>query len=477
MANISRRAFIQSSGAVTAAAGISKSRPSEAQTRGASTEGNILVMVYLTGGVDSLNLIVPTEGASRTHYELARPDMAIDASATLSLGASGFGLHPSATGLHALYEQANSPLAIVQAAGSPAHSRSHAEAQLFMYNGTPGVRTTSTGWLTRHLDTVPTASSSILLPGLTLGPEPSPAFKGSHETMTVERDTYFRSGMLTNGFTYHRNEQRTAFRALYNLDTSRVHVDGLQALNAANLVELFADNDYATAGAIDYSTSTFNRRLKRVAQMIKAELGLRAVAVEHDNWDTHQGQGVTDGWFPSRVGDLSNGLAAFYDDMANSGSDLANRVTVVVMSEFGRKLRQNDDSGFGHGYGGAMFVLGGATNGGQLHGTWPGLDNASLYQGQDLAVTTDYRRVLSEVLIRRMGNPKLGEVFPEYTDYTPLGVVQGVDLPPEYDNRIPTAVTLKEPAVEIRSNKALTAAGVGIAATAGLVALRNRGTS
>ena len=476
MSKLTRRGFIQTSAvaATVAASGVHKRGLRSAS---AAPADNILLMVYLTGGVDSLNLVVPTSGADRSHYEAARHSLNIAADAALPLGASAFGLHPNAPELHALFGQTNSPFAIVQAAGSPAHTRSHTEASAYMFNGTPGDMSTATGWITRHLDSDPNMPTSVLMPGASLDELPSPAFNGSNDILTAERSSYFQSNLMLNGFSLHRNEQRRAMRALYDMGDSAVHAGGLQALNAANLVELFGDNDYVPPSGMSstYSDSTFNRRLKRAAQLIKMGLGIKALTVQLENWDTHESQGVTNGWFWDRVGDLSRGLGAFYDDMANSGGDFVNRVTVVVMSEFGRKLHQNNDGGFDHGHGGAMLLLGGAVNGG-LHGTWPGLHHDALYQGQDLAVTTDYRRVLTEVLIRRMGNPNVGQVFPGYANYQPLGVVQGIDLEPIYDMRTPTAVDLSQTQAAPIANKAITAAGVGIAATASLVALRNRGS-
>ena len=147
-------------------------------------------------------------------------------------------------------------------------------------------------------------------------------------------------------------------------------------------------------------------------------------------WDTHEGQGEQgEGYFANRIQELANGLMAFYTDMLS----YADRVTVVVMSEFGRRLRENENAGTDHGHGNMMIVLGGNVNGGQVYASpWPGLAPGALDEGQDLAITTDYRRVLSEIAIRRLGNPNLGTVFPGYQGYSPLGIVNGVDLPPIY---------------------------------------------
>lgn len=169
--------------------------------------------------------------------------------------------------------------------------------------------------------------------------------------------------------------------------------------------------------------------------MIKKQVGLRIATVDMGGWDTHayQGDGGT-GYFSMMVYYLAWGIHAFYTDLSYvSGTDHTKRLTVVVMSEFGRTLQQNGSGGTDHGHGNVMLVLGGQVNGGKVYGDWPGLNNDQLYDGRDLRITTDYRRVLSEILIRRLGNPNLGTIFPNDKDYTPLGIVKGTDLTPIYE--------------------------------------------
>jgi uncharacterized protein (DUF1501 family) len=156
-------------------------------------------------------------------------------------------------------------------------------------------------------------------------------------------------------------------------------------------------------------------------------------AIDLGGWDTHNGQGDgSGGYFAGVVGTLTGGMAALYTDLDNGGpSSRTNRLTVVVQSEFGRRLYQNADRGTDHGHGNVMLVMSGNAVGG-VHGSWPGLAPAQLFDNADLAVTTDFRRVFSEILIRRMGNNHLGFVFPGYTDYSALEVVNGADIPPDY---------------------------------------------
>ncbi len=171
--------------------------------------------------------------------------------------------------------------------------------------------------------------------------------------------------------------------------------------------------------------------MKVLAQMIKLDLGLQVATVDVGGWDTHdqEGDGGT-GYFADMIAELSAGIHALYTDLSGAGAgNYVNRLTLTVQSEFGREVFENNDHGTEHGYGNLMLVMGGHVNGG-LHGSWSGLNTGVLVDGTDVPVTTDYRRVLSEILIRRFGNNNLEAIFPGYTGYAPLGVVQGADISP-----------------------------------------------
>jgi len=194
-------------------------------------------------------------------------------------------------------------------------------------------------------------------------------------------------------------------------------------------VEAFAGDDVPTANGAVYPDSDFGRHLRLIAQMVKLDVGLRGVAVDLGGWDTHENEAYgAGGYFADLAGNLSQAIAALYTDLDGSAADApAKRVTVVVMSEFGRRVRENAARGTDHGHGFPMIVVGGRVIGG-LHGVWPGLAPDALYDGADVAVTTDYRRVLSDIVVRRFANPHLSQVFPGYSGYAPLGVVEGADL-------------------------------------------------
>jgi uncharacterized protein (DUF1501 family) len=192
---------------------------------------------------------------------------------------------------------------------------------------------------------------------------------------------------------------------------------------------VIAGQPYANLPA-GWPTTEFARQLWTVAQSVRFNLGMRYAALDLGGWDTHDGQGTAGAgyhYYQNKIAELSQALSAFQAELEASG--LAGRVTTVVQSEFGRRVRQNAAGGTDHGYGNPMLVMGGAVNGRRFYGQWPGLtDSVIAAANGDLPVTTDFRRVLSEILIRRMGNANLSAVFPGYAGYAPLGLVQGTDV-------------------------------------------------
>ena len=391
-----------------------------------SANDEILIHVFLRGGMDGLNLVPPIDGVDRGFYEAARPDLRIPTSgpdAALSLNAQ-FGLHPAAAALLPLYQDGR--LAIVHAVGHNIANRSHFDAMQFLELGTPGSKSATTGWLTRHLQSATNLPGEIIMPSLAVGDLQQTSLLGSNETINMTDPDQFA---LNTGPYSWRSAQRTALRELYGGGTW-MHSAGLQTLDALDIIELNAGGGYAPSNGAVYPGGSFGDNLQVVAQMIKLDLGLRVATLDLGGWDTHNGQGNgSGGQFASLVGELAGGLAALYADLDGGGaSNYTGRMTCVVQSEFGRRLRENDDGGTDHGYGNVLMVLSGNAIGG-VHGTWPGLANAQLFDNADLDVTTDYRRVMSEILIRRMGNADLGSIFPGYTGYAPLGIVQGADLP------------------------------------------------
>ncbi len=435
-----RRQFLV--GCSTGLAAFAASRISSvglAQPGAVSSNRDVIVVVFLRGGMDGLSLIPPIDGEDRGHYEEARPRLQIPVA-----GAGGalrlndqFGLHPAAAALHPLFQAGK--LAVVHAVGS-AGSRSHFDAMRYLEVGTPGNKITSTGWLARHLRSAPSLPAQILIPSVSAGQLPAASLLSSNETITLEDVSTFSLSQYGDP-SWSRGDQLRSLRRFFANGDSAIHRAGIQALNSAGLIESYAGATYQPAPGVTYPAQPFGKHLELVARLIKLDVGLRVATVDVFGWDTHEHQGATQstGAFWQLVQLLSDGLGAFYKDLDSSDAEAPiRRVTIVVQSEFGRRLKENANQGTDHGTGNPLLILGGNVNGG-LYGTWPGLANELLFDGADLAATTDYRRIFSEILIRRLGNPKLGEVFPKYSAYEPLGIIQGTDLTPDYTAAVPSA--------------------------------------
>ena len=295
-------------------------------------------------------------------------------------------------------------LAVVHAAGSPDPSRSHFAAMEGMERGTPG-RSTPTGWLARHLESAPWTNSSPFR-ALGLGTTVQSALRGPVPTLALQSIADFH---LTG-----RDDQLSALQRtlaqLYRTGTEEpLRGAAGETFRTVDALGTLAAEAYTPAAGAAYPESTFGGALKQVAQLVKAEVGLEVACVDAGGWDTHEEQGGADGWLSDMIADFGAGLAAFYADM----QAYLDRVTVVTMSEFGRRVAENASRGTDHGHGNAMFVMGGGVRGG-VHTRWPGLHAEGLDDG-DLAVTTDYRDVLAEILSKRLGNRALDRVLLDYT--------------------------------------------------------------
>lgn len=434
MRHPTRRGFV--AGCSAAIAGMAGARfPSLAFADPEATINNeTLVVVFLRGGMDGLNLVVPISGADRGHYATARPNIKVPLSGSdsaLSLDGQ-FGFHRAAQPLHQLYQSGK--VAVVNATGLDEASRSHFDSMEYIERGTPGVRTTATGWLTRHFLSAYNLPPEIVMPSVSVGNLQATSLLGDRDSINMNDPGSFN---LQIGPYDWRDAQRVALRHMYTGDNTWLHASGLQALDAMDIIEINASGNYVPANGAVYPSGSFGDGLQVVAQMTKLDLGLRVATMDLGGWDTHVNQGDDGaGYFGNLIGTLSEGLAALYTDLDGAGSNnYTNRLTIVVQSEFGRRLKENADEGTDHGHANPMIVISGNAVPG-VHGAWPGIGPGQLFDNADLAVTTDFRRVLSEILIRRMGNNSLGVIFPDYSDYQPLGIVQGTDLPPNYSSTI-----------------------------------------
>ncbi|MEM7798262.1 MAG: DUF1501 domain-containing protein [Chloroflexota bacterium] len=382
---------------------------------------NIFVYIFLRGGMDVLNFLTPMGGEDRGHYEAARPDLALPVSGNnslLQLGNNPFGLHPSAAPLVELYN--SNAMTFVMGTGLEVGTRSHFDAMAHIELGTNDSTSSSSGWITRHLQTSGIQSSSFM-ESLATGNLRPDSLRGKLDVVGMNNPNDLQ---MNQGHWKWREAQRTAMRNFYANSGSALHESGVNALNAADIIEASAIGGYDRSG---YPSGSFGSNLASIAQMIKLQLGLRVATVDLGGWDTHErqvngsGENAAEGFYADRVRNLSEGLHAFYSDLWRGG-DYAKRVSVVIMSEFGRRVQENANRGTDHGHGSLMMVMGGGVNGGQLYGQFPGLHLDQLYDNRDLDVTTDYRNVLSELLIERMGNNSIDQIFPGFTNYQPMGL-------------------------------------------------------
>ncbi len=367
-----------------------------------------LVVIFQRGAADGLNIVVPHGEHS---YYAMRPTINIPKKSVLDLDGF-FGLHPSMASFEPLWNQKH--LAIVHAAGSPDPSRSHFDAQDFMESGTPGVKVTEDGWLNRALHELPGSSGPgssgkdrSALRAIALGPSLPRILSGKEPAVAVNNVNDFSVG----GKNPNAAPMSNTFEAMYDHSIDTVlHGTGQETFDAVKTLKAADPAHYTPAANANYPKGRFGDSLKQLAQLIKANLGVQVAFADIGGWDHHVNEGSTQGQIANVLGDFSQSISAFWTDLGDLGED----TVVVTMSEFGRTARENGNRGTDHGQANVMFVLGGPVKGGKVYGRWPGLDQSQLYEGRDLALTTDFRLVLGEVVSSYLGNRDLQTVFPGF---------------------------------------------------------------
>jgi uncharacterized protein (DUF1501 family) len=358
-----------------------------------------LVVIFQRGAADGLNIVVPYR---EPNYYTMRPSIAIPQNQVLDLNGF-FGLHPAMAAFKPLYDAGH--LAIVHAAGSPDSTRSHFDAQDYMESGTPGVKNTTDGWLNRALQAEDQKShrEHTAFRALALGSDVPRTLAGKVPAIALSNVNSFSVGARGPA----PAPAASAFEAMYVTSGDRIfHATGEETFDAVKMLRAADPAQYKPT--VDYPNTEFGNKMKQVAQLLKANIGVEAAFTDVGGWDTHQNQGGVNGQLAERLRDFSSTLAAFWRDMGDGAADL----TVVTMSEFGRTAQENGTGGTDHGHANAMFVLGADVKGGKVYGRWPGLSREQLNEGRDLALTTDYRQVLGEVVTRTLGAGNLDIVFP-----------------------------------------------------------------
>jgi uncharacterized protein (DUF1501 family) len=360
-----------------------------------------LVVIFQRGAADGLNIVVPH---AEPQYYAMRPTINIPRKAVIDLDGF-FGLHPAMAAFQPLWQQKH--LAIVHAAGSPDPTRSHFDAQDFMESGTPGLKATNDGWLNRSLHALPTPAQKSAFRAIALGPSLPRILSGSEPAIAMNNINDFSVG----GRSSKPSPVATAFEAMYDHSSDMVlHGTGEETFDAVKMLKAADPGKYKPAAGADYPKGRFSESLRQLAQLIKANLGVQVAFADTGGWDHHVNEGSTEGQIANLLGDFSKSLAAFWTDLGDLGED----TVVVTMSEFGRTARENGNRGTDLGHANVLFVLGGPVKGGKVYGRWPGLDPSQLYEGRDLALTTDFRQVIGEAVVRHLGNSSLNTVFPGF---------------------------------------------------------------
>ncbi len=410
-----RRVFMKSGGLALLTMGLSPSflrRGVFAQGLAAAPRGKTLIVLFQRGAADALNVVVPF--GERAYYQ-ARPLIAVpppNASATTgAIDLNGmFGLHPALAPLAPLYQRGM--LAPVVAVGSPSNTRSHFDAQDYMETATPDMKGTTSGWLNRYLATAGTCESCA--PGsakpigspfraVAMAPQTPRALEGPSPTVAMDSIDTFT--LRAAGGSAERLE------ALYRTGSADlVHASGSEMFDAIKLLKAANPQQYAPGNGAQYPGSPFGQKLRQVAQLIKANVGLEVAFADVGGWDTHVNQGGANGQLAQRLDDFGRSVAALVQDLGDRMGD----VVILTMSEFGRTVRQNGTGGTDHGHATSMFVIGGSVKGARVHGRWPGLAPEQLHEGRDLALTTDFRAVFAEIASKQLGATSLDAIFPGY---------------------------------------------------------------
>ena len=405
---VSRRAFLKAGGLALFGVGIGGVPSFVARAAGQSKnllpykKNNVLVCIFQRGAMDGLMAVTPF---TDPFLKASRPTLFMDASANGSLiDLDGkFGLHPSFGAFSNLFD--NKQLAIVHGMGSPNNTRSHFDAQDYMESGTPFNKGTASGWLNRAVGLLGHDASPFQAVSLTSSLPRS--FYGDNPSLAINNLADFSIAKGAKGM----NMAAQSFEELYDQTTQDLlRETSKESFDAIKMLQKTDVKNYKPANNAAYPTSPLGNALKQIAQLIKMDVGLEVAFAESGGWDTHFNQGTDKGVFARNAADLSNSMAAFWADIGT----LQDLVTVMTMTEFGRTVKQNGTGGTDHGRGSCMFILGNDVKGGKVHGIVNPLSIENLEDGRDLAVTTDFRSIFSEVADQHLKLSDDKRLFPDW---------------------------------------------------------------
>jgi len=399
---ITRRYFLRSSAVAVAGFGMAPSWLLRASTLPAqgNSRRKIVVAIFQRGAADGLNIVVPF--FEKPYYDM-RPTLAVPPPGKENGGIDldgRFALHPSLQPLKALWD--GRQLAIIHAAGSPDPTRSHFDAHDFMESGTPG-KATEDGWLNRAL---PPERAVSPLRAIAIGAQLPRTLRGNRQAVAVSNLQQFEA---------RNKEVASVLESMYATTADpRLLASGKETFEAVKMIESINRNPYSPANGAQYQGG-FGNALQQIARLIKADAGVEAAFADVGGWDHHVNEAPQ---LTNLLREYGASLAAFSRDMGDRMAD----IVLVTMSEFGRTAREDGNAGTDHGHGNVMMVLGGPVRGGKVYGRWPGLSHDQLYEERDLAVTTDFRDVLAELVSRHLGR-STDQVFPGYKPAEPLGLI------------------------------------------------------
>ncbi len=427
---MNRRSFLQRSGSAALALGFPVPlRYGLSTLERGSKKPPILVVIFLRGGQDAINTVIPF---AESHYEEFRPTIHIP-----TKGAKGertvlkitqeLGLHPGLASFLPLWKAKR--FAPVVAVGSPHPTRSHFDAQDFMEHAAPGLRTVRSGWLNRYLAlTADRNGKDSHLRALAMQGLLPRSLRGEYPVFAVPRGLEGKTGKILDlfGELYGADAKGMGGEKMGRRQPETQKPKDKDPVVAAGRTTIEALRRFqelqkkTPKSQVKYPRGPLSSKLQGIAKVIRAGEALEIACADWNGWDHHAQEGSLDGKMDRMHQEVSASILAFLQDL---GED-AKRTVVMTMTEFGRTVRENGNSGTDHGHGGTMFLAGGPVKGGKIYGKWPGIDPMALYQGRDLAVTTDFRDVMAEVLQKHMGLKRIPrDFFPDYRPGKPLGLL------------------------------------------------------